>query len=69
MNGYAPEIGDLVCDEATRKVGEAKGHEGPYWQVRPDRRGAGMGRTGPSSRYGSGEAVGRRGPDQRPQPG
>ena len=30
-----PEIGDVMFDEATRKVGEVMGHEGPYWQLRP----------------------------------
>ncbi|QFQ96915.1 hypothetical protein F9278_12580 [Streptomyces phaeolivaceus] len=35
MNGYAPRVGDLVWDGATRRVGEVKGIEGPYWQLRP----------------------------------
>ena len=35
MNLFIPEIGDLVYDVATGKVGQAMGHEGPYWQLRP----------------------------------
>lgn len=35
MNEFTPEIGDLVYDEASRKVGVAMGHEGPRWQLRP----------------------------------
>ncbi|KUO23082.1 hypothetical protein [Streptomyces dysideae] len=35
MNGYTPQIGDLVYDEATRKVGRAMGHVGGCWQLRP----------------------------------
>ncbi|MFF7522710.1 hypothetical protein ACIP8U_21240 [Streptomyces pseudovenezuelae] len=35
MNTYEPEPGDLVYDEATRKVGRVMGHEGPYLQLRP----------------------------------
>lgn len=35
MTEFVPEIGDLVFDEASRKVGEAMGNEGPYWQLRP----------------------------------
>ncbi|MFI6404498.1 hypothetical protein [Streptomyces sp. NPDC050548] len=35
MNTYAPEPGELVYDEATRKVGRVMGNEGPYWQLRP----------------------------------
>lgn len=30
-----PEIGDVMFDEATRKVGELMGHVGPNWQLRP----------------------------------
>lgn len=30
-----PQTGDLVYDEATRKVGRVMGHEGPYVQLRP----------------------------------
>ncbi|MEW1830476.1 hypothetical protein [Streptomyces sp. NPDC088196] len=35
MNLFIPKIGDLVYDEASRKVGQAMGHEGPHWQLRP----------------------------------
>lgn len=35
MNGYEPETGELVWDEAMRKVGQVMGCEGPYWQLRP----------------------------------
>ena len=35
MNEYSPQLGDLVWDGETRKVGEVKGNEGPYWQLRP----------------------------------
>jgi hypothetical protein len=35
MNGYTPEIGDLVWDEATRKVGRVVDRVGPYWQLKP----------------------------------
>jgi hypothetical protein len=35
MNGYAPEIGELVYDEATCQVGRVMGYEGLYWQLRP----------------------------------
>ncbi|MFI5880198.1 hypothetical protein [Streptomyces sp. NPDC051554] len=35
MSTYEPDVGDLVFDEASRRVGEAMGHEGPYWQLRP----------------------------------
>ncbi|WP_051745182.1 hypothetical protein [Streptomyces yerevanensis] len=35
MNGYTPEIGDLVWDEATRKVGRVMDRVGPYWQLKP----------------------------------
>ncbi|MDX3133447.1 hypothetical protein PV367_27520 [Streptomyces europaeiscabiei] len=34
MNGYTPEVGDLVYDEASHRVGEVKGQERPYWQLR-----------------------------------
>jgi hypothetical protein len=35
MNGYTPQVDDLVWDEATRKVGRVMGRVGPYWQLRP----------------------------------
>ncbi|WP_328767812.1 hypothetical protein [Streptomyces sp. NBC_00286] len=35
MNGYTPEIGDLVWDEATRKVGRVMDRVGSYWQLKP----------------------------------
>ncbi|MCX5561714.1 hypothetical protein [Streptomyces sp. NBC_00038] len=35
MNGYSPEIGDLVWDEMTRKVCRVVDHVGPYWQLKP----------------------------------
>jgi hypothetical protein len=35
MNVFIPEIGDLVYDVATGKVGQAMGHEGLHWQLRP----------------------------------
>ncbi|MFJ9380661.1 hypothetical protein [Streptomyces sp. NPDC101455] len=35
MNLFIPEIGELVYDVATGRVGQAMGHEGPYWQLRP----------------------------------
>jgi len=35
MNGYTPQVDDLVWDEATRKVGQVMGSVGPYWQLRP----------------------------------
>ncbi|MGP4007431.1 hypothetical protein [Streptomyces sp. 4N124] len=35
MNDYTPEIGDLVFDEATRKIGRAVDRVGPYWQLKP----------------------------------
>lgn len=35
MSEGTPEIGDVVYDEVTRKVGELMGHVGPYWQLRP----------------------------------
>ncbi|MFF0015196.1 hypothetical protein [Streptomyces sp. NPDC005374] len=35
MNEFTPDIGELVWDEATRKVGRVMGHEGPYVQLRP----------------------------------
>jgi hypothetical protein len=39
MSEYTPELGDLVWDEATRRVGEAVDHVGPYWQLKPPRGG------------------------------
>ena len=47
MNGYEPETGELVYDEATRKVGRVMGHEGPYWQLRPVRGGREWDARGP----------------------
>jgi hypothetical protein len=35
MNAYEPEPGELVYDEATRKVGRVMGHVGPCHQLRP----------------------------------
>ncbi|MFD7281765.1 hypothetical protein ACFV80_33235 [Streptomyces sp. NPDC059862] len=35
MNAYTPQVGDLVWDEATRKVGRVMGREGPRYQLRP----------------------------------
>ncbi|WP_020121825.1 hypothetical protein [Streptomyces canus] len=35
MNAYTPDVGDLVFDEATRKVGVVMGREGPRYQLRP----------------------------------
>jgi hypothetical protein len=35
MNAHTPEIGDLVFDEATRKVGRVVDRVGPYWQLKP----------------------------------
>jgi hypothetical protein len=35
MNGYTPKIGDLVYDEARRKVGRVMDRVGPYWQLKP----------------------------------
>lgn len=35
MKGYTPEIGDLVYDDVSHRVGEVRGQEGPYWQLRP----------------------------------
>ncbi|MDT0387908.1 hypothetical protein [Streptomyces dubilierae] len=35
MSEGMPEIGDVVYDEASRRVGELMGHVGPYWQMRP----------------------------------
>lgn len=35
MTGNAPDVGDLVYDETTRKIGEVMGSEGPYVQLRP----------------------------------
>ncbi|MFD4560488.1 hypothetical protein ACFWP5_40290 [Streptomyces sp. NPDC058469] len=35
MSEFTPEVGDLVFDEAVRQVGQAMGHEGPHWQLRP----------------------------------
>ncbi|MFF0041694.1 H/ACA ribonucleoprotein complex subunit GAR1/NAF1 [Streptomyces mirabilis] len=35
MNWYTPLIGDLVYDEATRKVGRIVDRVGPYWQLKP----------------------------------
>ncbi|WP_405992003.1 hypothetical protein [Streptomyces sp. NBC_00986] len=35
MNVFIPEIGDLVYDGTTGKVGQAMGHEGRHWQLRP----------------------------------
>lgn len=35
MSAYTPEIGDLVWDEATRKVGQVMDGVGPYWQLKP----------------------------------
>jgi hypothetical protein len=35
MNGYTPEIGDLVWDEATRKAGRVMDRVGLYWQLKP----------------------------------
>ncbi|GAA2648425.1 hypothetical protein [Streptomyces vastus] len=35
MNGYTPEIGDFVWDEATGKVGRVMDRVGPYWQLKP----------------------------------
>ncbi|MFE6153674.1 hypothetical protein [Streptomyces sp. NPDC057889] len=35
MNEYTPKPGDLVWDEATRKIGEIVDHVGPYWQLKP----------------------------------
>jgi hypothetical protein len=30
-----PEIGDLVYDESTGRIGRVMGHVGPCWQLRP----------------------------------
>uniref|UniRef100_A0AAU1ZUC4 Uncharacterized protein n=1 Tax=Streptomyces sp. NBC_00093 TaxID=2975649 RepID=A0AAU1ZUC4_9ACTN len=35
MNAYTPQVGDLVWDEATRRVGRVMGNEGPHRQLRP----------------------------------
>ncbi|WP_019074463.1 hypothetical protein [Streptomyces hokutonensis] len=35
MSEFTPEVGDLVFDVATCRVGRVMGHEGPYWQLRP----------------------------------
>ncbi len=35
MSEFMPEIGDLVFDGATCRIGQVMGHEGPYWQLRP----------------------------------
>ena len=35
MSEGTPEIGDVVYDEVTRRVGELRGRVGPYWQLRP----------------------------------
>ncbi|MEW2498221.1 hypothetical protein AB0942_32495 [Streptomyces nodosus] len=35
MTEYAPEVGDLVYDEVTRRVGEIVDHVGPHWQLKP----------------------------------
>jgi hypothetical protein len=35
MHGFTPQIGDLVFDEATRKVGRVVDRVGPYWQLKP----------------------------------
>jgi len=35
MSAYEPEIGDLVYDEATRKIGEAVDQVGLHWQLKP----------------------------------
>jgi hypothetical protein len=32
---YTPQIGELVHDEATHKVGRVADRIGPYWQLRP----------------------------------
>lgn len=35
MSAYEPEIGGLVYDEATRKIGAAVHRVGPRWQLKP----------------------------------
>ncbi|MEU9291864.1 hypothetical protein AB0D57_46540 [Streptomyces sp. NPDC048275] len=35
MSAYEPDVGDLVFDEATRRIGEVVDHVGPYWQLKP----------------------------------
>jgi hypothetical protein len=35
MNGYTPQLDDLVFDKATRKVGRVVDRIGPYWQLKP----------------------------------
>nr|WP_242330799.1 hypothetical protein [Streptomyces formicae] len=35
MNTYAPQVGDLVWDEATYRVGQVMGQVGGCWQLRP----------------------------------
>ncbi|MDW8806104.1 hypothetical protein P1P68_15240 [Streptomyces scabiei] len=35
MNGYTPETGDLVYDEATPRVGRAMDRVSARWQLRP----------------------------------
>ncbi|MFF0143548.1 hypothetical protein ACFYRN_45095 [Streptomyces sp. NPDC005227] len=35
MSAFAPEPGQLIYDAATRKIGEAVDHIGPYWQLKP----------------------------------
>ncbi|WP_406508176.1 hypothetical protein [Streptomyces sp. NBC_00212] len=35
MSAYEPEIGDLVYDEATRRIGAAVDRVGPRWQLKP----------------------------------
>ncbi|WP_191971862.1 hypothetical protein [Streptomyces luteolifulvus] len=35
MNGYTPQIGDLVWDEGARTVGRVMDRVGTYWQLKP----------------------------------
>lgn len=32
---YTPKVGEVVKDAARDCLGEVKGHEGPYYQLRP----------------------------------
>ncbi|MGW3420461.1 hypothetical protein [Streptomyces phaeochromogenes] len=35
MNGYSPQIGDVVWDEGTRRIGRVMDRVSARWQLRP----------------------------------
>jgi hypothetical protein len=69
MNAYEPDVGDLVYDETTRKVGEVVDHVGPYWQLKPPGGGREWDAQGPLRPYAGGATVLRRRPRQRDEQG